>query len=134
MLHDPLVLACRIDQQATLVKDVAGRLFNIDILTGEQGRDGNRAMPVMWRGNHHRVNGVVVDDRTKVTRGPWRVALDRFHLVDSLFQYRFVDVAQSNEASTLVGCDLVDVVEPHAVKANHGNGDLVVYGRTGCKK
>jgi len=55
-LHGPIVLASSSDHGSALVDRHASRLFDVHVLAGLTGMDGLYAVPVVGRGDQHRVD------------------------------------------------------------------------------
>ena len=62
VLHNSLVFSSGVYQQPSFVKHVTGRLFDIDVLGGQERWHGDRAMPMVRSGNDHRIDRFVVDN------------------------------------------------------------------------
>ena len=68
-LDDAIVLLGRLDQIPAFSDEVAQRLFDVDVLAGLAGGDGDRHVPVGLRRHDHRVDALVGEQFSKVLVG-----------------------------------------------------------------
>ena len=67
MLNDDLVTSRGIDQHPAFKEIVTTWFFDVDVLSGFTPHDGGRCVPVVGRGNHDRVDRLVVQHSSQVT-------------------------------------------------------------------
>ena len=65
-LHDLAVGARGVRHQAAFQDGVRGRLLDVDVLAGLERPDGGERVPVVRRGNHHRVDVLVVEHAPQI--------------------------------------------------------------------
>ncbi len=79
VLENAFMLGAGFHQRAVLIERVAERLFDINILAGSHRRQRDRHVPVVGRGDDHRVNGFVGEQFAEVVVELRIVALDFLH-------------------------------------------------------
>ena len=70
VLDDALVLVRGLDALAAFPDLVADRLFDVDVLAGLAGPDGDERVPVVGRGGGDGVDFLVVEELADVARSP----------------------------------------------------------------
>ena len=116
----------RFDHQAALADVVRARFLDVGVFTGGTGQDGGRGVPVVRRGDEHRVHGLGVEDRAHVLADLRRLA---GALLDGLGCGRRpvgIGVADVRDEHVLVAQELADVVVAHAAGADDTNVDAVI--------
>ena len=93
-LHDPAVLPRGLDHLAALPDAVAGRLLDVDVLAGLAGPDRAQGVPVVGRGDHQRVDALVVEHAPEVLDGLGPLAAQRLDLGGPAGEQARVDVGQ----------------------------------------
>src|SRR5262249_19430986 len=92
-LHDPLVLPRRLHNGAALADVVRQRLLYVDVLARLAGQDRGNGVPVVRRGDDHRVHVLAVEHLAEVAV---RLAA-RAGPLPGLGRVRLVDVAHGHE-------------------------------------
>ena len=70
MLHDAAVFFGGIGKHSSLPEHVAGRFLQVEVLARLQRPDGNGSVPVVGCGNHHRIDGVIIQQMAKIPHHP----------------------------------------------------------------
>ena len=95
-LHDPLVLAGRIDHRAAFGDHQRQRLLAIDVLAALAGGDRRQCVPVVGRGDRHRVDVLAVQQLAIVAVDVALPAVAIGHLLLGLGRMVLVDVANGH--------------------------------------
>ena len=77
VLHDALIAARGLDQQAAFAQIVRARLFDVHMLARGAGQNRRRSVPMIGRGHDHGVDRFVVEDAPQI--------FDRFARFELLF-------------------------------------------------
>ena len=114
-MSDNAVVAVRSpDQLAAFPPVVAARLLHLNIFAGLACPDADQAVPVVWRGNEHRVQIFLLEQLPEVfvCATPWSVpGLCRFHV-------RLINVAHSSEVNVRNLAHKAGVVSPTSAAAD----------------
>src|SRR6185436_15748142 len=124
-LHHAVGLAGGLDHEAAIADVVRGRLLDVDVLARFTGEDGHGRVPVLGRGDDHRVDLAVLEQLAEVAVGPGLAAGggDRF------FQAGLEDVADGRDLDVLVGEEVAEVDGAEGAHADHADADPVVGRR-----
>ncbi len=96
-LEDPAGLLDDLLDQLPFVDRQRERLFAVDVLAGLHRLDRDLRVPVIGRGDHHRVDVFAIEDLAIVFVGVRLLALLLFRLLDVFGQHLRVDIGQGRE-------------------------------------
>ena len=117
MLEDPLVVAHCFDHRQSILRIVDHGLFDVEILAGLAGIDGDWRVPVVRRGDDHRVD-VVVPKHLAVIRIFLRIAAGEF---GRSVPADIIDVAHGRNIDVRRFLYLADQVAAAAAGADHSD-------------
>ena len=124
MLHDAVVFAGGLDGDAAFVDVVAARLLDVDVLAGLAGPDGHQRVPVVGRGDGHRVELLIVERLADVFDGFWPAARKRLSLFRLAFENVLIGVDQIGDLNAVDASELLQMAVAPPVQPGdaHANG------------
>jgi len=126
VLDDALVLRRGLDQLAALEDVMAARLLHVDVFAGLAGPNGDQRMPVVGRGDRHRVEFLVVQGLADVLDALGRVAATGLDRVGAGREQPTVGIDQVGDLDAFHAGKLAHVAASAAVDAGHAQPDRVV--------
>src|SRR5262245_44626573 len=66
VLNDTFILLCERNKLAPFVNAVGHRLLHINILSSLAGPNGSKRMPMVWRGDRHSINLLILERLTNI--------------------------------------------------------------------
>ena len=124
-LDDPVVPLRRPHQLPPLPDVVGYGLLQVDIFARLACPDAHQRMPVVRRGDGHRIDLVVVQELPEIGVGLHRL-LALFEALHLTGQDHAVHIAQRRHAHAFQPAEPIDVGAPPAVQANHTDADVFV--------
>ena len=120
-LHDPAIPVHRRDELLALPPVMRARLFDVRVLACLARPDTHQRMPVVWRGNRNRIDGLVFQHLSHVRESTWLGQIQFFDIAQPRSQHVLIDVADRGDFHPR------DLGEPlhviHASAANSANRD-----------
>ena len=86
----------RSNHRLSLLDGQRERLFAVNVLAGFHGRNCNQGMPMVGRGNHDRINGLVVQQIAKVLVNGYHLARLRLDGLGGFLTMELVDIADGD--------------------------------------
>ena len=126
VLDDALIFVRRLDQLTALVNVVRAGLLDIHVLARLAGPDGGQRVPVVGRGDGHRVDLFVIEDAPQVLFDADLLAVGLFESRGALSRHQQVGVAQRHEFHVALFHQARDVVLAAPVDAQHRDPDAIV--------
>jgi hypothetical protein len=124
-LDDALVFARRVPHPLAFLDRLGKRLFDVDIFAGLACKDGLDGMPVVWRGDDHGIDVLVIQHLSEVLARPRPFLLQFFELGSYLAEDGVIEVAESLDLGSILNS--VDRHGPALVSApDQSQHDLVV--------
>src|SRR5690242_2214666 len=128
-LDDALMLALRLDEQLALMRVVPARFLHVDVLAGLHGQQRRRRVPVVGRGDHQGVHGLVLERFAEIAQPSRRLALHASHVRHRLGEDLGVDIADVGYGGVRRPRERAGEYRAAPVQAHHGDDDLL-GGRT----
>jgi hypothetical protein len=121
-LHDSLVAACGLDHATAFVDSHRKRFLHVHVLAAVAGGDALDRMPVVGRGDHHRVEILAIEQLAEIGQR-LGAAVD---LGVGLFQCRLVHVAKGDDLHVGVRQEGVHQLAAPVSHADASQPDTVV--------
>src|SRR5439155_11774147 len=131
VLNDPVVSPGRLDELPPLPDVVGKRLFDGDILPRLAVPDAPQRMPVIRRGEAHRIDFFVVENPPHVVITLGTDAILRLKLFQALVKDVLVDVTDRCDLNLLQRSKTLQMVLPPAVDADYSYANGSVEARPG---
>ena len=93
----------RLDQELALAVGVRGGLLDVDVLARLAGAEGDRGVPVVRRGDEHRVDRLVVQQVPEVLDDAGRLPLGLLDLAGGGLPAARIDVADRRDRRVFTG-------------------------------
>jgi hypothetical protein len=124
-LHHPVVLASRPHHGPPLGHGQGQRLLDVDVLAGAAGHHRHQRVPVVGRGDDHRVDVLVVEQVAEI---PVRRGLPAGQL-HALVQVGLVDVADGHRLDLGAGQEVLPQRLPLVAAADDADADALAGSR-----
>ncbi len=123
VLHQCLIASGCLDQQPPLADVVRDRLLDVDVLAGIAGQDRGDRVPMIGRGDHDRIDGLVIQHPPQIGNRSVRRNLKRFSRGGSAV---VIDVADVGDFDVRCLAEQSGVVIAAASAADQADHQLVV--------
>ena len=122
VLDDAAVLLGRANQLASLPQVVRTGFFDVHVLAGLTCPNRHQRVPMVGRGNRHRVDRLVVEQPADIRHGS-RPSTD---FAEALVEHRLVDITQGSNLDTRDAGKRIQVIFPAPLQAADGDADTIV--------
>lgn len=129
-LHDAIVAPRGFHHQTSFAHHVGDGLFHVDVFPGLAGGDHDVRMPMIGRGDDHRVHSAVVQQLAEIGI---RARLAAGELM-GFCKVRLVDVADRYDFGVGLFLEIGQIHAPHAAAADDADGDPIVGGGAGLRR
>ena len=122
--HDALVLVHRLDHPLAFVDENRERLFDVDILAGGAGHDGEHGVPVIRAGYDDAIDVLVLIHLAKVAV---TLGIGVLQVCQSFFKPRLVDIAERDAIDLREGfLEIRDVLFADESEADEADTDAII--------